>query len=88
MSSDNQLSCQAIVICTLSVAQPSNVYNAAEFRDSIRDLSRLIEGLRQEQENEWLRVLECTDYLVKIVLKATEEIIAEVDIDDELRSGE
>lgn len=64
------------------------VYNAVEFRDIIRNLPQLIEGLKhQEQENEWLRVLKCTNYFVKIVLKGTEEIIAEVDLDGELRAG-
>ena len=79
---------KAIIICTQSVEQPY-VYNAVEFRDSLKNLPQLIEGLKhQEQENEWLRVLQCTNYFVKIVLKGTEEIIAEVDLDDELSSSE
>lgn len=89
MSSDDQLFfSKAIIVCTQSVEQPY-VYNAVEFRDSIRNLLQLIEGLKQqEQGDEWLRVLECTNYFVKIVLKGTREIIAKVDLTDKLGSGE
>jgi hypothetical protein len=74
---------------TLPVEQPTYLYNAIEFKNSISSLPGLLQKARnQEQEDEWLRVLQCTVYLIKIELKATEEIIAGVTDDAVINSRE
>lgn len=74
---------------TLSVEQPTYLYKAIEFKNSISSLPGLLQKARnQEQEDEWLRVLQCTVYLIKIELKATEEIIAGVTDDAVINSRE
>ena len=74
---------------TLSVEQPTYLYKAIEFKNSISSLPGLLQKARnQEQEDEWLRVLQCTVYLIKIELNATEEIIAGVTDDAVINSRE
>ena len=74
---------------TLPVEQPTDLGNAMGFKNSISGLPGLLQKARnQEQEDEWLRVLRCTVYLIKIELKATEEIIAEVTDDAAINARE
>ncbi len=74
---------------TLPVERPTYLYNAMEFKNSISSLPGLLQKARnQKQEDEWLRVLRCTVYLIKIELKATEEIIAEVTDDAAINARE